>query len=496
VEQPQPKELAQGRYRLSGVLGRGGMATVYRAWDQLLEVHRAVKVLDLGVRSPAMRRRFLDEARMMAKLRHPNLVTVYDVGADQPAFMVMEILPGSLHGWLRRHGPMPPRLACRAVASVLGGLAHVHGQGIVHRDVKPHNVLVDEGGHPKLTDFGIARVGESSMTRTGSVMGTFAYMPPEQREDAKRVDFRADLYASGALLYALLTDREPLDLHATEGHPEAFRDVPPALVELIRQACRWAPEDRFESAAAMKEALEQLVEDLPEDPPGTPPLHDCLPSASGTVADDSWGSGGLPDTPQSPSATLTPSLGDTGAGTLDEAPSGLTEAELAAPPPRLPWVAGPALALAVAALLVWSPWSSTQEPGPAPLPRAVQQQPAVEPEVVEVEASAEPQPEVPAPVLVRPAPVPEPVVEDAVTQGSAPEPQMPEIVHGVINSVPGGTFSLDGSRPRPLPYRGDLPAGAHTLTLRSDDGRTHTLPVQLGPDFAVCWNYTLGRECP
>ena len=491
--EPGPEQLAQGRYRLSEVLGRGGMATVYRAWDQLLEVERAVKVLDLGVRSPSLRRRFLDEARMMAKLRHPNLVTVYDVGADQPAFMVMEVLPGSLNGWLRRHGPMPPRLACEAVSQVLGGLAHVHAAGIVHRDVKPHNVLVDADGTPKLTDFGIARLNDSSMTRTGSVMGTFAYMPPEQREDAKRVDHRADLYASGALLYALVTNREPLDLHATEGHTEAFRGVPPALVDLIRRSCRWAPEDRFADAEQMRAALDQLLELLPQDPPGTPPLQDCLAMPAGTVAeeDDSWG----PASPAPPAQTLTPAPSDT----VDEEASGLTEAPLE-PVREPPWKLGlvGVVGLIVVGLAAWQPWQTPEpvaRPQPVEPPPLVEAVPEPEPEPV-VEAAAEVQPEAEAPPKVLVDEQPPPVRESKPEVVPEPEPELPEIVHGVVNSYPPSRVTLDGRELPNFPYRGDLPAGEHTLVFTTDDGRSHTAVVDIGPDFVYCWDHDRKRECP
>jgi serine/threonine-protein kinase len=252
--------LADGRYRLLAVLGEGGMATVYRGFDERLDIERAVKILSPGMSQHAsIRKRFENEARTMARLHHPNIVAVQDVGVDDDrAYMVMELVEGgSLMDQVDRSGPMSPVSACDATLAILSGLAVAHGKGVVHRDIKPHNVLVTPDGVYKVTDFGIAHVSErqSYATRTGTAMGTWAYMAPEQRSSAKHVDGRADLYAVGATLYVLLTHQEPFDLYAAEQHDELFKDLPPALGEVLRKACRFRPDDRYQTAQEMAEAL-------------------------------------------------------------------------------------------------------------------------------------------------------------------------------------------------------------------------------------------------
>jgi serine/threonine-protein kinase len=252
--------LADGRYRLLAVLGEGGMATVYRGFDERLDIERAVKILSPGMSQHAsIRKRFENEARTMARLHHPNIVAVQDVGVDgDRVYMVMELVEGgSLMDQVDRSGPMTPVAACDATLAILAGLAVAHGKGVVHRDIKPHNVLVTEGGVHKVTDFGIAHVSErqSYATRTGTAMGTWAYMAPEQRSSAKHVDGRADLYAVGATLYVLLTHQEPFDLYAAEQHDELFKDLPPAIGEVLRKACRFRPDDRYQTAQEMAEAL-------------------------------------------------------------------------------------------------------------------------------------------------------------------------------------------------------------------------------------------------
>lgn len=269
--------LCSGRYRLVAVLGSGGMATVYRAYDALLDVFRAVKVLDAELtQRRKTRERFLMEARTMAKLRHENVVAVYDMGVDgDRVYMLMELVDGgSLMERIDSHGPLPPRMACEVMARVLDALDASHQIGVIHRDVKPHNVLLTIDGLPKVTDFGIASVHDADhdLTRTGAVMGTWAYMAPEQRKNAKQVDSRADVYAAGATLFALVTGVEPLDLYVPDSHDEALGGLLPPLVELIRTATRYKPEERYASASAFREALEAQLSALPADPDDASPL--------------------------------------------------------------------------------------------------------------------------------------------------------------------------------------------------------------------------------
>lgn len=256
--------LDQGRYRLIETLGRGGMATVYRAYDTRLDVERAIKVLhpELTHHSEA-RQRFEDEARTLARLHHEHLVTVHDVGFDgERLFIVMEWLPsGSLDVAVRERGPLPIEEAVAIVDGVLAGLGHAHAHGVIHRDVKPQNVLLTAGGAARLADFGIARADnrDAGMTRAGAMMGTFAYMAPEQRQSATYAEPRTDLYAVAATFYAILTGKQPVDLHVSEGHAMALRDLPEPVRAFIIRGTRFHAEDRFDSAETMRVALRELV---------------------------------------------------------------------------------------------------------------------------------------------------------------------------------------------------------------------------------------------
>ncbi len=268
--------IGRGRYALVAKIAEGGMAGVYRAWDTKLHIWRAVKILlpEFSQRR-SLRQRFETEASTMAALDHPNIIRVYDVVTDEALpYMVMELAEGgSLIGWLESYGPMPPRLACSVVIESARGLSAAHAAGVVHRDVKPHNVLVSVEGQCKVTDFGIARVAKlEGMTRTGSTMGTIGYMAPEQRADAKWVDARADIYSLGALLYKLVTGVIVSDLFLVEHEPDLLKNVPEPLHEVVLRACFHARDRRFPDTAALVATLEAIRDLLPPDQPDTPPL--------------------------------------------------------------------------------------------------------------------------------------------------------------------------------------------------------------------------------
>jgi serine/threonine-protein kinase len=273
-----PQALSGGRYQLVERLGEGGMATVHLAFDQRLQVWRAIKLLlpHYGNR-PRLIARFETEARTMALLEHPNIVRVYDVdNQDGYAFIVMELIEGgSLVDWLEDHGPMPPRLAVDVMVEVCRGIHYAHEKGIIHRDIKPHNVMVDRKGTCRVTDFGIARAGETdqSLTKTGAVMGTWGYMAPEQRSDAKSVDARADVYALTATLYSLLTDRKPMDLFAADRDPDMLKGVPEPLLPIMIRGTQYDREHRYTSASALAAGLLSVRDELPLNPPETPPLR-------------------------------------------------------------------------------------------------------------------------------------------------------------------------------------------------------------------------------
>jgi serine/threonine-protein kinase len=265
-----------GRYVLYELLGQGAIAHVYRAFDQQGGNWVAVKRLRPGLMvSAALRIRFEREVQAMAALDHAHVVRIHDHGdSDGTLWIAMELVEGAtLRHWMSANGPMPGRLAVEATLQVCGAIAAAHDQGFIHRDIKPHNVLVDPQGWCRVVDFGIARLIEDpgSLTRTGLTMGTWGYMSPEQMSDAKHVDVRTDIFALGALLLALLTGRDPA---------RAGRDVT-QLGEWIPEPLRWPltrstmdlPDHRYASAARFARTLVLAQENLPPLPPGTPSLH-------------------------------------------------------------------------------------------------------------------------------------------------------------------------------------------------------------------------------
>lgn len=200
-----------GKYEIRKDLGKGAMGVVYLAWDPVLEREVALKVMASTIVSDDdLRERFAREAKAVARLQHANIVTIYDLGYDDAGspFIAMELLKGTdLERRIRKN---PPSFGQRLeiVAQVCRGLAHAHGNGIVHRDVKPANVFVLEGGGVKIMDFGVARWMQSSQTQTGAVLGTADYMSPEQIRGQK-VDGRSDIFSVGIILYRLLTNKKP-----------------------------------------------------------------------------------------------------------------------------------------------------------------------------------------------------------------------------------------------------------------------------------------------
>ncbi|MFZ5477804.1 MAG: serine/threonine-protein kinase, partial [Myxococcota bacterium] len=276
---PGTETLADGRYTLVEVLGEGGMASVWRAHDARLDCERAVKLLQPRLASVAeLRARFETEARTMARLSHPNIVAVHDVGEDRGRiFIVMELLEGgTLAGWQVEHGVMPPRLVVDVILGVLGAVSAAHEAGVVHRDLKPQNVLLSRRGTPKVADFGIAHVtqemGGSTPTRTGQVLGTLGFMPPEQRLGSRGLDGRADIYAVGAMLYSLATGLPPPDLFASNEDEAMLTPVPPSLLPVVVRATRYKPETRYGTAEEMIAELDAVRRTLPEPPADTPPL--------------------------------------------------------------------------------------------------------------------------------------------------------------------------------------------------------------------------------
>jgi serine/threonine protein kinase len=275
---PNHESLAEGRFRLLEVIGEGGMATVYRAFDLRLQRPRAVKILSPALaQRPALRRRFLAEAQTMANLEESRVVRIFDTGEDgDRVYIVMELIEGgSLLDRVRDFGPLPPRMAAEATIQICESLQAAHDAGVIHRDIKPHNILLTRTGEIRVTDFGIAQVQTDSgdgMTRTGAIMGTWGFMAPEQKTNAKQVDVRADVYSVGATLWSLLRGETPPELFMAEAEPGMLADLPEELAEVIKRATRYRREDRYLSARAMAESLRALVSMLPDDPELTVPL--------------------------------------------------------------------------------------------------------------------------------------------------------------------------------------------------------------------------------
>jgi serine/threonine protein kinase len=263
-------ELAGGRYKLEKVIGQGGFATVWRGFDSALAVHRAVKLLHPNLSGRAQfRERLRAEARTMARLAHPNVLTVHDIGEqDGQDWFVMDLVEGgSLGDWQLRGGPLPPGLAVGCAIQVLSALSAAHASGIVHRDVKPQNILLDADGRCRLADFGIALLESEELlrsTKTGATMGSLSYMAPEQRLSAKDVGPSADLYAVGSTLYALLTNANAIDLFTAAPSSARWNGVPECLRPILQRVTRHDPGARYRSAAELAQVLAVVQQELPD----------------------------------------------------------------------------------------------------------------------------------------------------------------------------------------------------------------------------------------
>jgi eukaryotic-like serine/threonine-protein kinase len=270
-------EVIAGRYELEELVGVGGMSNVYRAHDRLLERRVALKLLhDRYSDDDEYVERFRREARSAARLSHPGIVTVIDRGEqDGRQFIVFEHVQGeTLKQLLDREGPLPVDLALELALQIGRALSFAHGQGLVHRDVKPQNVLLNGDGRAKVTDFGIARaVDVDGMTTTGAVVGTSHYIAPEQAKGDK-VDAQSDVYALGAVLYELLSGGVPFPgdnfvtvamRHVNDPLPSLLAkrpELPLRLVSAVERALEKDPDRRFSSMSAFVSELEACREEL------------------------------------------------------------------------------------------------------------------------------------------------------------------------------------------------------------------------------------------
>lgn len=273
----QQEQLLNNRYRVDGLLGNGGMALVYVGTDTLLRRRVAIKVLrDQYASDDDFVKRFSYEAQSAAKLSHPNIVNVYDFGHENDAYyIVMELVDGSTLGeLLREERVLPEGVAVDYAIQIASGLAYAHRQGLLHRDVKPANILVTKDDVVKLSDFGIARaVSEHTLgvTQPGMVMGSVAYIAPEQAQN-HAIDERSDLYSVGVVLYQMLTGALPFSgdtpvavalKHVSEAAPAidpATTGVSPAVAAIVGRLLRKDPAERFSSATELASALREARE--------------------------------------------------------------------------------------------------------------------------------------------------------------------------------------------------------------------------------------------
>ena len=259
-----------GSYKITEKIGEGGMGAVFKGIDMMLEREVAIKMLRPELASqPEIVERFRSEAVTLAKLNHPNIATLFSfLRQGEDFFMVMEFVRGqTLDNLVRRYGAMPSDKALALFCQALEGIDHAHRMGIIHRDIKPANMMLTENGTLKVMDFGIARVlGTSRMTRQGNIVGTIAYMSPEQVR-GQETDARSDIYSLGILLYEMLTGRVPfasdseydlmrMQIESAPQPPRVFSaQIPPSVERAIMRALAKRPDARFQGASEFRQSL-------------------------------------------------------------------------------------------------------------------------------------------------------------------------------------------------------------------------------------------------
>ncbi len=285
LARPPVGRLLDGRYRVESLIATGGMATVYLGTDTRLDRTVALKIMHAELANDEdFVRRFVGEARSVARLSHPNVVGVYDQGADgRTLYLAMEYVPGrTLRDLLNEQGSLGPREALDIMEGVLGGLGAAHAAGLAHRDVKPENVLLTGEHAVKVADFGLARMlAGTSHTKTGMLIGTAAYLAPEQVSQGV-ADARTDVYAAGIMLFEMLTGQQPHTAdtplavaykHVNEAVPvpsQLVNGIPPALDDLVRRATSRNPDLRPADGGQFMRSLNEVRLSLPPAPPAAP----------------------------------------------------------------------------------------------------------------------------------------------------------------------------------------------------------------------------------
>jgi eukaryotic-like serine/threonine-protein kinase len=294
LARPPVGRLLDGRYRVESLIATGGMATVYLGTDTRLDRTVALKIMHAELANDEdFVRRFVGEARSVARLSHPNVVGVYDQGADgRTLYLAMEYVPGrTLRDLLNEQGRLAPREALDIMEGVLGGLGAAHAAGLAHRDVKPENVLLTTEHAVKVADFGLARMlAGTSQTKTGMLIGTAAYLAPEQVAQGV-ADARTDVYAAGIMLFEMLTGQQPHTAdtplavaykHVNEAVPvpsQLVNGIPPALDDLVLRATSRNPDLRPADGGQFLRSLNEVRLSLPPAPPATGQLAPAYPDA-------------------------------------------------------------------------------------------------------------------------------------------------------------------------------------------------------------------------
>lgn len=266
-----------GKYQIRGMLGVGGMGVVYRGFDPMIAREVAIKVLPSDVTQDCVAlRRFLQEARAAGKVNHPNVATIYETGEQNGSYyLVMELLPGGSVANLMKRSKLTWRRATTLVRDACMGLDAMHTEGLVHRDIKPGNLMLTAGGQLKVGDFGLVksqeRLWQTTITKAGEILGTPEYMSPEQAM-SQPSDLRTDVYSLGATYFAMLTGRPPFSgtgkqlmaAHCNQEVPDPCHEtptIPPACAYILRKAMAKDPRDRYQTATQMREDLDRVLAD-------------------------------------------------------------------------------------------------------------------------------------------------------------------------------------------------------------------------------------------
>jgi serine/threonine protein kinase len=365
-----------GDYDLQCVIGRGGMGAVYRAVHRRMDRTVALKVLRPEIsRDPVLKQRFEREVRAAAKLSHPNIVAAYDAREEDGLYcLITEFIDGDdLNAMVRRDGPLPVAEAIDVILQAARGLEYAHARGIIHRDIKPANLLCDSDGMVRILDMGLARIASDSsdleatdLTSTGMVMGTAAYMSPEQARNTKNADARSDIYSLGCTLFFLLTGRpayngetvvDTIFAHASDPIPSlgnsADQPISPALDQLFRRMVAKRADDRFASMTEVVAALNSL---LAGDASISTETSDNLQSIAGkptsTTGSDATGSDATIPIGGTSGGEITP-LEDARINASRPVASPLASPEPAARKARLAVLGAGLLAAAAAGVIAW-----------------------------------------------------------------------------------------------------------------------------------------------